>query len=77
MRESVPLKEQDEGKCRTIGLMSWDSTDFENGVVTVDRPDLDSLFGVLTGAGYGLVGPTVRDGAIVYDRIESASDLPL
>jgi ferredoxin len=49
----------------------------ERGVVTVDRTDLDALFGTLRGAGFSLVGPTVRDGAIVYDRIESASDLPV
>lgn len=49
----------------------------ERGVVALERTDLDGLFGALRGAGYGLVGPTVRDGAIVFDRIESASDLPV
>ena len=37
---------------------------------------LDALIGALSSRGYDVVGPTVRDGAIVYDEIESASDLP-
>lgn len=57
--------------------MGRDSKDIESAVVTVDRTDLGGLFGALRHAGYGLVGPTIQDGAIVYDRIESASDLPI
>ena len=38
--------------------------------------DLDSLFGALRDRGYRVVGPTVRDGAIVYADIESAAALP-
>ena len=34
------------------------------------------LFQALTRRGYQVVGPTVRDGAIVYDRLESAGELP-
>jgi len=37
---------------------------------------LDALIGALSSRGYDVVGPTVRDGAIVYDRIASESDLP-
>lgn len=31
----------------------------------------------LRNAGYGIVGPTVRDGAIVYDAINRVEDLPI
>jgi ferredoxin len=42
----------------------------------LDRTGFDSLLRSLVDAGYELVGPTVRDGAIVLDRIDGASDLP-
>ena len=37
---------------------------------------LDALFEALRRRGYRLVGPALRDGAIVYDEIASAADLP-
>ncbi len=37
---------------------------------------LGNLIAALLRRGYEVVGPTVRDGAIVYDRIESAEELP-
>ena len=42
--------------------------------LTVDG--LSALLQVLRHRGYRLVGPTLRDGAIVYDEIASAADLP-
>jgi len=44
---------------------------------TLDRDGLDQLFAALRRRGFELVGPTVRDGAIVYDGIESTADLPV
>jgi sulfhydrogenase subunit beta (sulfur reductase) len=38
---------------------------------------LDALFGALSSRGYQVLGPTVRDGAIVYDEIESTAELPV
>jgi len=38
--------------------------------------ELERLIAVLVRKGYAVVGPTVRDGAIVYDRLESVEDLP-
>ncbi len=38
---------------------------------------LDDLLGALRDDGWKLVGPRVRDGAIVYDEIASAADLPV
>ena len=37
---------------------------------------LGKLIEVLVRKGYAVIGPTVRDGAIVYDRVESVADLP-
>jgi ferredoxin len=38
---------------------------------------LDLLVGALSERGFRVLGPTVRDGAIVYDELESAADLPI
>ncbi|MBZ0135418.1 MAG: 4Fe-4S dicluster domain-containing protein [Planctomycetes bacterium] len=38
---------------------------------------LHTLIGLLRERGYCCVGPTVRDGAIVYDRIAGPTDLPV
>lgn len=40
------------------------------------RQELDALLDALRAEGYAVIGPTVRDGAIVHDRLERASDLP-
>ncbi|HEY7754960.1 MAG TPA: 4Fe-4S dicluster domain-containing protein [Actinomycetota bacterium] len=46
------------------------------GVRYLDRPGFGALLDSLVAAGYELIGPTVRDGAIVLDRIDGADDLP-
>jgi ferredoxin len=45
--------------------------------VVIDWEGFASLLGVLGEDGYLVVGPTVRDGAIVLDELSSAADLPL
>ena len=42
----------------------------------LDRDGLDTLIRTLSERGYEVVGPTVRDGAIVLDRVEGVGDLP-
>jgi ferredoxin len=42
----------------------------------IERRDLDALFEALARRGYTIVGPTLRDQAIVYDEITSSGDLP-
>jgi sulfhydrogenase subunit beta (sulfur reductase) len=37
---------------------------------------LDDLIGALADRGYTVIGPRVRDGAIVYEEISSVADLP-
>jgi sulfhydrogenase subunit beta (sulfur reductase) len=43
---------------------------------TIERSQLDELFAALRDRGFKLIGPTVRDGAIVYDEIAGCEDLP-
>ena len=43
----------------------------------IERSDFDELFGALLRQGYTIVGPTVRDRAIVYDEIRASADLPV
>jgi sulfhydrogenase subunit beta (sulfur reductase) len=43
----------------------------------VTREGLDALIALLGERGYRVVGPTVRDQAIVYDDIGATSDLPV
>jgi ferredoxin len=50
----------------------------EATVTAVIEPEaLDDLIGVLRRRGFRVLGPSVRDGAIVYDELESASQLPI
>jgi ferredoxin len=43
----------------------------------IDRSGLDALIRVLGNQGYTVVGPVVRDGAIVYDTVTGIDDLPV
>jgi len=42
----------------------------------MDRNSIDALFDALKRRGFKLVGPTVRDGAIVYNELGAVADLP-
>jgi ferredoxin len=48
-----------------------------SGQVVFQVAGLDALLATIRERGYRVVGPTVRDGAIVYDEIESTHDLPV
>jgi formate hydrogenlyase subunit 6/NADH:ubiquinone oxidoreductase subunit I len=43
----------------------------------LEREHIQQLFDVLAGKGYRLLGPLVRDGAIVYDEMTASSELPV
>jgi ferredoxin len=45
--------------------------------VVIEPEALDDLVAVLRSRGFRVLAPTVRDGAIVYDEIESAAELPV
>jgi ferredoxin len=42
----------------------------------IERKDLDKLFEALRTRGYTVMGPVARDGALVWDEVASAGDLP-
>src|SRR6266545_6876490 len=44
--------------------------------MVLDRPGLDRLVEILIAEGYRVVGPTVRDNAIVLAELESGAQLP-
>ncbi len=46
-------------------------------VHVIERDEFHALLDALARRGYTIVGPTVRDGAIVYDEIASVADLPV
>lgn len=46
-------------------------------MLTIESGRLQQLLAALTSRGYELYGPTVRNGAIVVDRLSSAGDLPV
>jgi sulfhydrogenase subunit beta (sulfur reductase) len=48
----------------------------ELGTSVVDLGGLDALVHALIGGGYRVLGPTVRDEAVVIDELTSADDLP-
>ena len=45
--------------------------------VFLEREHFQHLFTSLQARGYQVVGPTVREQAIVYDRLSSVDDLPV
>jgi ferredoxin len=45
--------------------------------VVIPKPSLQKVFDNLRASGFGLIGPRVRDGAVVLDEISSLADLPL
>jgi len=44
--------------------------------VVIERKHLEQLLQALTDRGYEVIGPTVREGAIVYEPLSSTEDLP-
>ena len=46
------------------------------GQLVMARGHLDHLLEAISRRGFRLIGPTARDGAIVYDEIASSADLP-
>ena len=45
--------------------------------LAIDRAVLQEIFDALASRGYRVIGPTVRDGAIVYDSVTTLDDLPV
>jgi len=45
--------------------------------LTLERDDVGALFDALKRRGYSILGPTVRDGAVVYGELSRVDDLPI
>ncbi len=45
--------------------------------LVLDRAGIDRLIGALSARGYQVIGPTVRDGAIVFGEVAATGDLPV
>lgn len=43
----------------------------------IEQPSIQKFLEILQSEGYETIGPTVRDGAVVYDRISNLQDLPV
>jgi formate hydrogenlyase subunit 6/NADH:ubiquinone oxidoreductase subunit I len=56
--------------------ISWSSAVSQADYVVLSVSELEKLVGALARKGYQVIGPTARDGAIVYDHVESVKDLP-
>jgi formate hydrogenlyase subunit 6/NADH:ubiquinone oxidoreductase subunit I len=63
-------------KEKGIALVERQPKVAENGHAILAASEIERLIEALSRRGYAVHGPTVRDGAIVYDRIESSRDLP-
>jgi sulfhydrogenase subunit beta (sulfur reductase) len=47
-----------------------------NGRRVLDQAGLEALIAALSHRGYRVIGPTLGEGAIVYDEVRSLTDLP-
>ncbi len=45
--------------------------------VTIDRSGFDGLLTAIADRGFEVIGPTIRDGAIVYGEVASSADMPV
>jgi len=55
---------------------SWSDAVSQQVPTTFPANELNRLIEAIARRGYVVIGPTARDGAIVYDHIESVKDLP-
>ncbi len=49
----------------------------DKDTVVIEAPHLEQLLQALTALGYEVIGPTIRDRAVIVDRLNSAQDLPI
>jgi sulfhydrogenase subunit beta (sulfur reductase) len=57
--------------------LNQDLTRILGAKLAIDRAALQEIFDALANRGYRVIGPTVRDGAIVYDGVTTLDDLPV
>jgi sulfhydrogenase subunit beta (sulfur reductase) len=81
---AYPVKAKVSAPAWGVGMVTHEKTTKEavtealpaKGTYVLAAERMRELFGALSARGFQVVGPTVRDGAIVYERIESVSELP-
>jgi len=57
--------------------LNQDLTRMLGAKLAIDRAVLQEIFDALASRRYRVIGPTVRDGAIVYDSVTTLDDLPV
>jgi sulfhydrogenase subunit beta (sulfur reductase) len=57
--------------------MDEDLIEMPGGKLAIAQDGLQQIIGALAGRGYRVIGPTVRDGAIVYDTVAHLNELPV
>ncbi len=60
-----------------LQMETQSSTESRQAPVRVNRAEIESLFIILKKRGYALVGPRVRDGAVIYDALDTVENLPV
>ena len=53
------------------------SEQLASGTAVISLEGLEELVRALSRRGYRVVGPSVRDGAVVYEELETAAELPI
>jgi ferredoxin len=56
--------------------MNQDLTRMVGAKLAIDHEGLQQIFDALANLGYRVIGPTVRDGGIIYDTVARLEDLP-
>jgi ferredoxin len=71
-----PAGRRDVGSLAPVAAGS-ETPRFDSSPRVLERAGFDALLEALVARGHRLLGPTVRDGAIVYDELQSSADMPV
>src|SRR6516162_10106595 len=77
LRNRLIVAIAEDGIRRGEARINQDLTRMLGAKLAIDRVDLQEIFDALANRGYQVIGPTVRDGAIIYDTIARLEDLPV
>ena len=66
----------EDSDARRAAFRVFEGAEHLTAMCVIERDGLSALIRTLDERGYTPVGPTVRDGAIVYDELRSIDDLP-
>src|SRR6516162_2129805 len=77
LRNRLIVAIAEDGIRRGEARINQDLTRMLGAKLAIDRVDLQEIFDALANRGYQVIGPTVRDGAIIYDTVARLEDLPV